>query len=326
MAAVDDDASITLDSTTGINGVSSGGTGANMSATGGTGHVVKQASAGAAFTTGTLTATDLQAMTSAELRGIISDETGTGALVFATSPTLVTPALGTPASGVLTNCTGLPISTGVSGLGSDVATFLATPSSANLATAVTGETGSGALVFGTSPTIATPSITSPDITDSIFKLNGYQLQMFALQIRNNGGTIEHRIVIDNGNAVLPTANYINKINGASATYATTPSVAAGVGFTSGGGVLAASTNSFLFDTADQSQTVAFGMVQFDSYVTEADALSVGLATHSSNVNGTTRRRLIIGVRDMATGGGYALTAANIAAGDEMTIKIMCFIT
>ena len=46
------------------------------------------------------------ATTSAELRGVISDETGTGALVFATSPTFVTPALGTPASGVATNLTG----------------------------------------------------------------------------------------------------------------------------------------------------------------------------------------------------------------------------
>lgn len=77
----------------------------------------------------------------------ISDETGSGALVFATSPTLVTPILGTPTSATLTNATGLPISTGVSGLGTGVATFLATPSSANLASAVTGETGTGALVF-----------------------------------------------------------------------------------------------------------------------------------------------------------------------------------
>jgi hypothetical protein len=64
-------------------------------------------------------------------------------------------ALGTPASTTtLTNCTGLPISTGVSGLGTGVATFLATPSSANLASAVTDETGSGLLVFGTSPTMS----------------------------------------------------------------------------------------------------------------------------------------------------------------------------
>lgn len=55
------------------------------------------------------------ATTSAELRGVISDETGSGALVFATSPTLVSPALGTPASGTLTNCTGLPAA-GVTGL------------------------------------------------------------------------------------------------------------------------------------------------------------------------------------------------------------------
>lgn len=84
--------------------------------------------------------------------------TGTGKLVFDTSPTLVTPLLGTPTSGTLTNCTGLPISTGVSGLGSGVATFLATPSSANLASAVTDETGTGALVFGTAPVLTSPNI------------------------------------------------------------------------------------------------------------------------------------------------------------------------
>jgi hypothetical protein len=75
-----------------------------------------------------------------------------------TSPTLTSPILGTPASGTLTNCTNLPVSTGVSGFGTGVADFLATPSSANLATAVTDETGSGALVFATSPTLATPVI------------------------------------------------------------------------------------------------------------------------------------------------------------------------
>jgi hypothetical protein len=81
-----------------------------------------------------------------------------------TSPTMTAPILGTPASGTLTNATGLPISTGVSGLGTGVATFLATPSSANLLAAVTNETGTGALVFATSPTLTTPisaTLTAP---------------------------------------------------------------------------------------------------------------------------------------------------------------------
>jgi len=55
------------------------------------------------FTTNTITAT------SAELAAAISDETGSGVLVFATSPTLVTPNLGTPSSLTLTNATGLPL-------------------------------------------------------------------------------------------------------------------------------------------------------------------------------------------------------------------------
>lgn len=93
---------------------------------------------------------------SANLAAAVTGETGTGALVFGTSPTLVTPDLGTPSGVILTNGTGLPIASGVTGLGAGIATFLATPSSANLAAAVTGETGTGALVFATSPTLVTP--------------------------------------------------------------------------------------------------------------------------------------------------------------------------
>lgn len=98
---------------------------------------------------------------SANLRAAMTDETGTGLLVFNTSPTLVTPILGTPTSGTLTTCTGLPIATGVSGLAANVATFLATPSSANLIAAVTDETGTGALVFNISPTLVTPALGTP---------------------------------------------------------------------------------------------------------------------------------------------------------------------
>jgi len=52
---------------------------------------------------------------SANLASAVTDETGSGSLVFATSPTFVTPALGTPSGGTATNLTGLPLSTGVTG-------------------------------------------------------------------------------------------------------------------------------------------------------------------------------------------------------------------
>jgi len=64
--------------------------------------------------------TFLTTPTSANLLAAVTNETGTGSLVFATSPTLTTPILGVPTSGTLTNCTGLPIA----GLTASVSTAL----------------------------------------------------------------------------------------------------------------------------------------------------------------------------------------------------------
>lgn len=149
------------------------------------------------------------ATTSLQLLGVMSDETGTGALVFGTTPTLATPVLNgiptgtgigitndllltaknTPAAAEYARFTAaglegrteaefkadfnLEIGVDVQAFDADlstwagvtpaagIATFLATPSSANLIAAITNETGSGALVFATSPVLVTPALGTP---------------------------------------------------------------------------------------------------------------------------------------------------------------------
>jgi len=107
-------------------------------------------------------ATSLGSFTSANLASALTDETGSGAAVFATSPTLVTPILGTPQSGTLSSCTGLPISTGVSGLGTGIATALAVN---------TGSAGAPVLFNGALGTPTSGTVTNLTGTASI-NING----------------------------------------------------------------------------------------------------------------------------------------------------------
>ena len=155
------------------------------------------------------TTTSLGSFSSANLATALSDKTGSGANVFATSPTLVTPVLGTPQSGTLTSCTGLPVSTGISGLAANVATFLGTPSSANLASAVTDETGTGALVFATSPTLVTPVLGAATAT-SIVVGSGVTINASGI---NAAGIITATTFIGNMNAGVGTITTLSSTNG-----------------------------------------------------------------------------------------------------------------
>jgi len=127
--------------------------------------------ANGAVTTGTLA--QFAATTSAQLAGVISDETGTGALVFANTPTLVTPVLGV-ATATSVNGTTIPTSKTLVVTTDTLAVHAAT-TSAQLAGVISDETGSGALVFGTAPTISNLTLTGTLTVAASAGTSGYLL-------------------------------------------------------------------------------------------------------------------------------------------------------
>ncbi|SHG48278.1 hypothetical protein SAMN05444396_1261, partial [Flavobacterium segetis] len=96
----------------------------------------------------------LSSTTSAELAGVISDETGTGSLVLSTSPTLVTPVLGV-ATATSINGSAIPTSKTLV-VTTDKLNILSATTSAELAGVISDETGTGSLVLSTSPALVTP--------------------------------------------------------------------------------------------------------------------------------------------------------------------------
>jgi hypothetical protein len=136
---------------------------------------------------------------------------------------------GTPSAIVLTNGTGLPVSTGVSGLGTGVATFLGTPSSANLISAMTDETGTGLVVFNNTPALTNPTITN--YTETNFTAT---VTSNAITLSLTNGTFQTITTMVGANAITLPSPTAGKSLTVQVVYASTPT---SLTFTSPSGTL-----------------------------------------------------------------------------------------
>ncbi len=132
--------------------------------------------------------------TSQYLIDSLSDETGTGNLVFSNSPTLVTPSLGVATA---TSINGQTISSTANFTGTmAVATSLSINGGTALTT--TNQTGTGSLVLASSPSIATPTFTTSATTPLVIGGTG-TISTLTLKSTSGSGTTGSDIVFQTGN-------------------------------------------------------------------------------------------------------------------------------
>ena len=89
--------------------------------------------------------------------------------------------------------------TGITSLGTGVATWLGTPTSANLISVVSDETGSGVLVFNNTPSLTNPTVTN--YTETPFTANSGT----AITIALTNGTVQIITLTGNATITMPTA-------------------------------------------------------------------------------------------------------------------------
>ena len=264
---------------------------------------------------------------------------------FLTGVTLTNPNIGTPSAGTLTNCTGLPIDagtygtlpanrggTGLTSLGSNVAAFLQTPTSANLAAALTDETGTGANVFATSPTLVTPAlgvatatsinkvaITAPATSATLTVADGKTLtansSLTLAGVDSKTLTVNNSLTLAGVDAKTLTVNNSLTLAGTDATVMTFPAtnatiartdaaqtftglqtfttgVIGGIQSLSGPGAISLTTLSTAFTSTGTGDALtladgAVGQIKTIAYVAEAAAGDTGILTPTNTIGAWT---------------------------------------
>lgn len=254
--------------------------------------------------------------------GLLKNTTGTGVPSIAVAGTdyyVPGGALGTPSSGVATNLTGLPISTGVSGLGTGVAAFLATPSSANLATSVTDETGSGSLVFGTAPTITLANGTGLPISTGV---SGLGTGVAAFLATPSSANLATAVTDETGTGSLvfaggPTfTGQIAAATGACSTsnvpYSFTSATGSGMYFTNSSGIPAMCTaGSATMAFTAGGQVTSTGLYKWSNSGTITGAADTALSRDAAGV-------IDVGTGAQGSSAGQIKAAAHVVAGTKFT--------
>jgi hypothetical protein len=146
---------------------------------------------------------------------------------------------------------------------------------------------------------------------------------FDLLFTNNAGTLQHKITLLDGSTASP---FVAAINGASNVYTNTPTGPdSSTPFAAGLKIGSTFTNRIIFDTADVTgleSSCVFSAIVFFNETGTVQTASPSYA--SENVNGVTRKRIVISMGNAAVGGGPPIDTTTIPAGKNLFLQVVGF--